>query len=505
MRVPAGWFAGLLCLGAVLPETIVGGVDAPAKQLTAEAVLDRYVQVTGGLSLYRRYGSFRMYSTVTREDRTTFNTAVYHSRDGGTRTEIDAGADSGESGVSNGIVWEYSEKNGVKILSGKVAERRIAEARGLDADDWRIRFPSVKMAGVQTINGKTCYHLRLTRTDGSVVERFYDASSGLLVREISKDFDEAGTEEPVTTDIEEYDRSLGVTHPSLMHVKAGSKTLTIRVDSLTYSPGGSRDGFEVPRDVVKAVAERRGGGGLPNAVDLVEKFIEATGGSDAYRAIKTETVKAEIAFPSQNLKFPLVVYATQGKMYTSLDVPSMGKFEFGSDGTTTWERSVVLGPRLQPRSKLGGWLGPNPDDVLRWTDSGLTLETLGKDDVNGSPCYKVKMGGDLGGEATNTACFDAQTGLLVKATSLEMEGSTVATVETKFSDYQSDGGFKTPHHMETKVAGQQAIIQVNAMEINGPLPEGVFELPADVRALREKKMAELKNGDSEDRPTIKKK
>lgn len=506
MKQRGAWLAAGLCLGTAWLMGHTAGVDAPAKAWSAETVLDRYVQVTGGVALYRRYGYFSMYSTVTREDGTTFNTTVYHSRDGMTRTEIDAGADSGESGAGNGIAWEYSEKKGARILSGKVAARRLAEARGLGADDWRIRFPKVKAAGIEMVNGKSCYHLKLTRTDGSTAERFYDTQSSLLVREISSDFDEAGAEQPVITDIEEYDNWLGVTHPSLLHVKTGSKTFVIRIDSMTYAAGGTQAEIAIPREVVRAVAEQRGGGALPNAVDLIERFVAATGGKDAYRSIRTEAVKAEIVFTGQNLKFPLVVYATKGKTYASLDIPSIGKFEFGSDGTTAWDRSVVLGPRLEPRSSVGGLLGPNADDILRWTESDLTLETLGKEDVNGSPCYQVKLGGDLGGQAANTACFDTQTGLLVKATSLQIEGTRIASAETRFSDYQSHGAFKTPHHLETELAGQRATIDLKEMTINGPLPEGVFDLPADVRALRAKKLADLKkaDGDSEQRPTLKK-
>ena len=98
--------------------------------------------------------------------------------------------------MSNGIVWEYSEKKSAKILDGKAAKRQIAEWRGLDPDDWGLRYPTAKAAGVQTINGKNCYHVKLTRTDESVVDQFYEVESGLLVRETSTDFNEFGAEEP---------------------------------------------------------------------------------------------------------------------------------------------------------------------------------------------------------------------------------------------------------------------------------------------------------------------
>lgn len=491
MRKTGCVLAAICFVVASAPRVAIA--NPAAKALSAEAVLDRYVQVTGGTEVYRRYGSFAKYSTVTRADGTTFNTAVYHSRNGATQTEIDAGADSGERGIANGIVWEYSKKNGAKVLDGKAAARKLAEARGLDADDWRVRFPEVKSAGTQTINGKSCYHLKLTQTDGSVVDRFYDVHSGLLVREVAAEFDENGAEQPVTTDIEEYDTTLlGLKHPALLRVKEGDKAFTIHIDSQTFFPGTGIAGADVPRDVIRAVAECRGGSALPNAVDIVERFVQATGGREAYRTIRTEAIKADIAFPAQNLKFPMVMYATTGKTYTSLDIPSLGKFEFGSDGTTAWQKSVVLGPQLQPRSLMGGLLGPNANDVLRWTESDLTLQTLAKEDVNGSPCYKLKLGSDATGQFVDMAWFDVQTGLLIKSTATATDGTRVVSEETIYGDYQLDGSVKTAHHVETKIAGQNAIIDVKELSINAPLPEGVFDLPPDVRALKDKKLAEMK-------------
>jgi hypothetical protein len=476
-----------------------------AKPLTAEAILDRYVQVTGGLDIYHRYGSFSKHSSVTRADGTTFYTAVSHGRDGAIWTEIDAGENSREMGVANGVAWEYSKKQGAKILTGKVAARRIAEARGLDADDWRVRFTAVKSVGTETVNSKPCYHLKLTQTDGSIIDRFYDTRTGLLVREVATDFDENGTEQPVTTDVEEYDTTFAIKHPSLLRIEKGGERLTIHVDSLTFLSGGTSAGSIVPRDVVRAVAASRSNGTLPNAVDIIDKFVQATGGRSAYGAIKTEAIQAEITFPTQNLKFPVVMYATKRKTYVAMDSPSLGKFEFGSDGTTGWEKSVVLGPRLQPASTVGGLLGPSADDVLHWTESDLALETLAKEDVNASPCYEVKMGRDIAGQPTSIAWFDEQTGLLVKVTTPEIEGGNVVSVETTFGNYRSHGDFKVAHHIETKVADQQALIDVKEFSINEPLPEGVFDLPPDVRALKEKKMADMKKaGDADPRPTLKK-
>jgi hypothetical protein len=462
------------------------------------------MQVTGGMELYRRYSVYSMYSTVTRSDGTTFNIAEYHSRTGDTVTDVDAGRDSHISGVSNGIGWEYSPKTGARILGGRIGERRLADSRGLDADDWRRRFPEVNAIGLQTIEGQVCQHVKLKRADGSTVERFYAVQSGRLIREVSTDFDDAGLEQPVTTEVMEYETTLGITHPSLLRVREGSKTFTVHIDSLNFG-AASLHSFDIPHEVARALAERRRPMGLPNALDLVEHFIDVTGGKDAYRAIQTQAVRGEMTFAGQAAKVPLVFYAMKGKMYMSLDMPSIGKFEYGSDGKTGWQRSVVLGPKLEPSSRVGGFLGPDANRILSWAESGAALETVGKDQVNGSACYKIAVGAEAPVESS--LCFDEQTGLLVKATGPVLENGRIVSLETTFADYQAHNGFRTPHHLETEIAGKQGTIDIRQMTINEPLPDGVFDLPPDVRALREKRLkdAQTEGTDSETRPSLRRK
>ena len=493
-RIAALW-AGWALAGAF-------AADKPAVLPEASTILDRYVEVTGGRAVYGGYAFVTIHESVMRGGKTSYVT-IYRSRDGRTRTETEAGDSTRESGVADSVAWEFSEAQGARILEGRRSERALANARGLGEDDWRARFRAAKTTGVEQVKGKACYRIQLTRTDESTLERFYDRQSGLLVREISTELDETGAEQPVTTDVVEYETSLGIKHPSLLEVKMPNEAYTIRVDSLSYSALPSRNAFEMPHEVARALAARRNGGSLPNAVDLVDKFIEVTGGRSAYEGIKTESMRAEVSLKGQNLKFPVVIYAAGRKMYASFDFPSIGKFEFGSDGRTGWQRSVVLGPRLEPQSSVGGLFGPDASDVLRWTDAG-NLETVSKQEVNGSPCYLVRMG--EGTEAASTACFDAQTGYVVKTSiTVKSEGVT-STVETVLSDYRVDGGLRVAHHLETKVAGQLAEIEVTGLEINGPLPEGIFELPPDVRALVEKRKSQSKSAeDDTERPTLRRK
>jgi hypothetical protein len=479
---------------AVVPFLMAGGLFAQ----DAAAVLNRYVQVTGGSDLYQRYNSLHLFYTVTRADKSSVNVDYFHTRDGRMLTETDTGSATLDMGVSDGVVWKYSEGKGAQILNGAQAARVLAESKGFDEDDWHLRYPTVALLTNQTINGMACRHLKLTRTDGSTVERFYDIKSGLLVREVSNEFDDNGVEQPTTTDFQRYDTFFGVRRPVSLHVKAGLQDMTIEINTVTYSDKPEGGVAELPHDVVRAIVASRSKGGLPNPVDLIDKFVAATGGKDRYQMVKSEVVKAEVSFVSENLKFPVVSYSAGNKHYSSSEIPSMGKLETGDDGVTGWEKSVVMGPKLRPHSAGSEFTGPEPGLVMQWSAGAMDMETVSQDQVNGAPCYLVRLGQK--GEDAATACFDVKTGLLVRTTQKDQDGVS----QQVFSDYRSVNGFLVCYRIDTTVAGHTAAVEIKEMAVNQPLPAGIFDLPPDVRALKARRdAAQGKVPVSPDAPTLK--
>jgi hypothetical protein len=425
-----------------------------------------------------------LFYTITHSDKSTESVDYFHTREGKTLVETDTGSATRDQGVSEGIAWKYSESKGARLLSGKEAARLIAESKGFDEDDWHVRYPTIKLLGNQIINGASCRHLMLTRIDGSSVERFYEVKTGLLVRQIASEFDEAGNEQPVVTDFERYDTFFGIRRPVALRVKSGPQSFEIQMNNVAYSPSVDTANFELPHDVVRAiVASRSKNGSLPNPVDLIDKFLTATGGKNAYQGIRTEVVKAEVSFTAENLKFPVVTYSAGEREYSSSDIPSIGKFEAGDDGRTAWEKSVVMGPKLRPHSASSDFTGPQPEEVLKWSEAAVDMETVSQNQVNGAPCYLVRMGPTA--ENSSTACFDVKTGLLVKTTGPDVDGVN----EQVYSDYRTESGIVICHHIDTKVAGHAASVQITEIAINGPLPDGIFDLPPDVRALKAKRDA----------------
>jgi len=116
------------------------------------------------------------------------------------------------------------------------------------------------------------------------------------------------------------------------------------------------------------------------------------------------------------------------------------------------------------------------------------LELIGKEDMEGSDVYNLKLV-DADGDVTNYY-IDAENFVILKSkTKMTMRGQEV-TSETFFSNYQDDGGFVVAHSIETKSNGQTGqTMEITDIKYNEPVDDSLFKKPAvkSTPAVSEKK------------------
>jgi hypothetical protein len=459
----------------------------------ASTILDRYVRVTHGASPSKQSPDLTVDFSVRDASGATYYATIYRGSAGRLHTVVDDDANPREWGTAGGAVWSLSKPDGARLLTGKAAARVLAGTRGLSAgslagfaagwggsfqtDDWRDAFPSVKTTAEATVHNQRCYEVLLTRKDGSTLRRWYDAQSGLLARETTAEFDQNGTEQTYETDVVEYTTSLAFTYPSVLHVKSGSSTLTVTINSLARGYISSSNAFDVPREVARIISQANTPDGMPNAIDLIAHFTDVVRGAQTRDPIRSEIIRANLSLQQANLKIPVVLYVQGRSNYLSFDMPTMGKFEYGSNRDVAWQRSVVLGPKLVPHSQFSGFLGPDIGEILAWNDEGFSVRTVRREEVNGSSCYVVEMSTKAKGLYAE-AYFDAKTGYLVQ---MNTPGTTAEHVS--MGGYRTEDGFTFAHQVETTLAGSAVTFAITEARFNAPIPGSVFNTPEDVAAL----------------------
>lgn len=99
-------------------------------------------------------------------------------------------------------------------------------------------------------------------------------------------------------------------------------------------------------------------------------------------------------------------------------------------------------------------------------------------------------------------CFDVNTGYLAKMTARVKSEMGESAFNDVLADYRADGPIKSAHHVKRVVGGQPVEIKITEVAFNVTLPDGIFDLPDDVRALKRKLAADAA-ANSGDQPTLK--
>ena len=226
---------------------------------------------------------------------------------------------------------------------------------------------------------------------------------------------------------------------------------------------------------------------LPKGDVILDQFIEATGGKAAYEKIHTEISTGSFDLTGKGIRGAVSSFkAAPNKIYVAVELAGIGKIEDGSNGEIAWNRSALQGPRIKDGDEKAAALREATfNEPLHWRKLYKSAETVGIENVDDKPCYKVILT-PLEGKP-ETQFFDRQSHLLVKfAMTLSTPMGEVA-VESRLTDYRKDGELLTPHRLEQSAMGQQFVITIDTVKWNEEIPPSRFDVPGDVQALLPKK------------------
>lgn len=226
---------------------------------------------------------------------------------------------------------------------------------------------------------------------------------------------------------------------------------------------------------------------LPKAEEILDKFVEVTGGKAAYEKIHNEKWTGVFEFVGKGIKGTFTSYrAEPNKSVSIVELEGIGTIQEGSDGTTAWESSSVQGPRIKTGDERAFMLRvATLRAPLYWRKLYKHAETVGAETIEGQACYKLVLTPEEG--KPETEYYDKKTGLMVKMTATMSSPMGEIPSETAFSDYKGDAGVLQPHKIQQKVMGQEFLITLDHVDYNVDMPSGRFDLPADVKALTSKK------------------
>ncbi len=218
------------------------------------------------------------------------------------------------------------------------------------------------------------------------------------------------------------------------------------------------------------------------AEELIEKNLKATGGREKIEAVKSFRMTGKMVAP-QGMEIPMVMeYKEPDKIRTEATIQGMTMIQAlnGKDG---WMVAPFMGKKdpekmsaddvKQAEEQMDSF-----DMLTKYKEKGHTIEYAGKEDIEGTPAYKLKVtkkSGDV-----SYLFLDSESYLLVKTNGKTAVQGQVVETDTTLGDYKPVEGVLYPHSIETQLKGMPGKMSLtfSKVEVNPALDDSRFAMPA---------------------------
>ena len=215
--------------------------------------------------------------------------------------------------------------------------------------------------------------------------------------------------------------------------------------------------------------------------DLIKKNIDAHGGLDKMKTVKSVRMTGKASFPG----------GVEAPFALSKKRPASVRIEFtiqgltgvqAYDGTTGWQVMPFQGVKdpqklaeddLKDIVEQADFDGP----LVDYKAKGNTVELVGKEDVQGTDANKLKL--TLKSGDVRYIYLDPETGLDIKMTTMIKREGVERSFDTYLGDYKTIEGLVFPMSVELKMGDQPGpSYTVEKVEVNPDLSDSMFSMPA---------------------------
>jgi hypothetical protein len=216
----------------------------------ASAILDRYVEVTGGRAAYEKRKNTVETGTLEMAAQGLKGTLTRYTAEPAEEysiIEID-GVGKIEEGMHNGVAWDRNPMLGPRIKSGAERAQALRGATFNESIRWREIYSSAETTGTETIDGEPCYKVLLTPKEGNPVTTYFQKKSGLAVKSSTTAVSQMG-DIPMEGVSGDYKTFGGVSIPTKVTQKFGGQEISITVKDMKINQDLPADRFEPPAEV----------------------------------------------------------------------------------------------------------------------------------------------------------------------------------------------------------------------------------------------------------------
>lgn len=219
----------------------------------------------------------------------------------------------------------------------------------------------------------------------------------------------------------------------------------------------------------------------PTLDQIVEKHIVAMGGAAKLKAIQSFRMTGKAVMGGGQMEAPMTLQVKRPRK-SRLEMTVQGRpFVQAFDGESGWSINPFTGstepqPMGEDETKAARDSSDLDGPILDYKTKGHTMELIGKEDVEGTPAYRLKMTKKSG--SVETHFLDAETYLSLKTIARRKIQGTDMDIEIVPSHFKPVSGVMMPHVLDQKVGGRSVIqMNVERIDANVPIDDAVFSMP----------------------------
>jgi len=217
------------------------------------------------------------------------------------------------------------------------------------------------------------------------------------------------------------------------------------------------------------------------AEELIAKNLAARGGLDKIKAIQSAKLTGKMTM-GQGMDAPFTwEWKRPNSFRAEFTFQGMTGIQ-AYDGTTGWSVMPFMGKKdpekmseeeMKDIDEQADFDGPFVDSKAK----GITVEYEGKEDIEGTPAYKLKVtrkGGDV-----TYVYLDADSYLEIKSTGKRTRRGQEFEFESSQGDYKKVGDVLFPYSQEFKPKGapQGQTMTIDKIDLNTDEPADRFKMP----------------------------
>ncbi|MEM7456890.1 MAG: DUF620 domain-containing protein [Planctomycetota bacterium] len=229
---------------------------------------------------------------------------------------------------------------------------------------------------------------------------------------------------------------------------------------------------------------------LPSAQDVITKYVEATGGLEAYQAMTSLKMTGTLTVVGQGVEGEMTMMQVHpDKAMMKIELAGLGSEGAGTNGEHAWSMSMMMGNRLLEGAEADEI--KLQSDFRRMYDPASIYDEItctGMEAVDGDECYILEL--VRSGGTTSKDYYSKTSGLLVQSVTTSTTPMGEMQIITMPSEYKEVGGVMMPHMMVQDMGPAKVEIVFDSIEVNGEIDEATFAPPEAIQNLIDKAEAE---------------